>query len=191
MNGGTPRGLPPYAYRTNRRAEASKRRSAKWRISIREQAHSYGSPSRRILSRFVTYTVCAGSRWRAEGFRPETGTTELTIRLLRQDVEFAKSYAKAHGLTVTEVIDRYLRRMRALEEQEPSPELDFLTGLVPPDVDGENAVEPPHGLKRISAIMRGRGTSDPIRPSSASSGVNLYGIERPPRRASAVNSSWT
>jgi hypothetical protein len=67
-----------------------------------------------------------------------TDTTKLTLRLPRQDVEFAKSYAKAHGLTVTEVIDRYLRRMRALEEQALSPELDFITGLVPADVDAEN-----------------------------------------------------
>lgn len=67
----------------------------------------------------------------------ETETTKLTIRLPRRNVEFAKSYAKAHGMTVTEVIDRYLRRMRALEEQSPSPELDFITGLVPPEVDAE------------------------------------------------------
>ncbi|MFV8833335.1 DUF6364 family protein [Aquisalimonas sp. APHAB1-3] len=66
-------------------------------------------------------------------------TTKLTVRLPRRDVEFAKTYAKAHGLTVTEVIDRYLRRMRALEESAPSPELEFITGLVPPDVDAEAA----------------------------------------------------
>ena len=66
------------------------------------------------------------------------GSTKLTIRLPRQDVEFAKAYAKAHGLTVTEVIDRYLRRMRALAEQIPSPELDFITGLVPSDIDAED-----------------------------------------------------
>lgn len=62
-------------------------------------------------------------------------TTKLTIRLPRQDVEFAKAYAKAHGLTVTEVIDRYLRQMRALEQHSPSPDLDAITGLVPADVD--------------------------------------------------------
>lgn len=67
----------------------------------------------------------------------ETNTTKLTIRLPTQDVEFAKSYAKAHGLTVTEVIDRYLRRMRALERQTPSPEVDAITGLLPSDVDAE------------------------------------------------------
>ena len=65
-------------------------------------------------------------------------STKLTIRLPRQDVDFAKAYAKAHGLTVTEIIDRYLRRMRALAEQTPSPELDFITGLVPGDIDAED-----------------------------------------------------
>ncbi|WP_018716314.1 DUF6364 family protein [Arhodomonas aquaeolei] len=64
-------------------------------------------------------------------------TTKLTIRLPTRDVEFAKAYASAHGLTVTEVIDRYLRRMRALEERMPVPELDEITGLVPADVDVE------------------------------------------------------
>jgi hypothetical protein len=62
-------------------------------------------------------------------------TTKLTIRLPRQDVEFVKEYARAHGLTVTEVIDRQLRRMRTLEEYSPSPALEEMTGLIPPDVD--------------------------------------------------------
>jgi hypothetical protein len=61
--------------------------------------------------------------------------TKLTIRLPKQDVAFAKSYAKAHGLTVTEVIDRYLRRMQSLERRSPAPELNAVTGLVPADVD--------------------------------------------------------
>jgi hypothetical protein len=64
-----------------------------------------------------------------------TQTTKLTIRLPRQDVEFAKAYAKAHGLTVTEVIDRYLRRMRTLDALSPAPALEAITGLVPSDVD--------------------------------------------------------
>ncbi len=64
-------------------------------------------------------------------------TVKLTIRLPRQDVDFAKAYAEAHGLTVTEVIDRYLRRMRALEQRSPAPELEAISGLVPSDVDAE------------------------------------------------------
>lgn len=66
-------------------------------------------------------------------------TVKLTVRLPREDVEFAKRYARAHDLTVTEVIDRYLRRMRVLEPGQLAPELDEITGLVPADVDAEAA----------------------------------------------------
>ena len=62
-------------------------------------------------------------------------TTKLTIRLPRQDVEFVKEYARVHGLTVTEVIDRQLRHMRMLEQHSPSPALEAITGLIPSDVD--------------------------------------------------------
>lgn len=64
-------------------------------------------------------------------------TTKLTIRLPRRHVEFAKAYARAHGVTVTEVIDRYLRRMQALERHSPSAELAPITGLIPADIDVE------------------------------------------------------
>ena len=64
-------------------------------------------------------------------------TAKLTIRLPRGDLEFAKAYARAHGLSVTEFIDRYLRRMRALESHAPAPELEAITGLVPADVDAD------------------------------------------------------
>ena len=67
--------------------------------------------------------------------REETG--KLTIRLPRQDLEFAKSYAKAHGISVTEFVDRYLRHMRGLETRTPAAELDPITGLVPPEIDVE------------------------------------------------------
>lgn len=61
----------------------------------------------------------------------ETETAKPTVRLPKRDIEYAKSCAKAHGITVTEVIDRYLRSMRSLDEQTVSPELDAITGLVP------------------------------------------------------------
>lgn len=67
-----------------------------------------------------------------------TDTVKLTIRLPQRDVIFVKDYARAHGLTVTEVIDRYLRRMRELEDYSPSPALDEITGLVPSDIDVED-----------------------------------------------------
>ena len=69
----------------------------------------------------------------------EQDTTKITIRLPRQDVEFAKAYAKAHGISMTEVIDRHLRRLRDLGEHGPSAELDAITGLLPEDLDAEQA----------------------------------------------------
>ena len=66
-------------------------------------------------------------------------TTKITIRLPRQDVEFAKAYARAHGISMTEVIDRHLRHLRALERHTPSAELDAITGLLPPALDAEVA----------------------------------------------------
>lgn len=68
----------------------------------------------------------------------ETETTKLTIRLPKQNVAFVKEYARAHGITVTEVIDRYLRRIRALEKRSPAPELDAITGLLPSEMEAED-----------------------------------------------------
>jgi hypothetical protein len=72
----------------------------------------------------------------SETMEPET--VKLTIRLPKPDVAFAKSYAAQHGLTVTEVIDRYLRRMRTLARQSPSPELEAIAGLVPAQADARD-----------------------------------------------------
>ena len=38
---------------------------------------------------------------------------------------------------MTEVIDRYLRRMRLLDEEELPAALDEITGLLPADMDAE------------------------------------------------------
>lgn len=64
-------------------------------------------------------------------------TSRLTIRLPVENVVFVKRYAKADGLSVTEVIDRYLRRMRLLDNEAPPAALDEITGLLPADIDAE------------------------------------------------------
>jgi hypothetical protein len=40
-------------------------------------------------------------------------TVKLTVRLPKNDLDFAKQYAQAHRITVTELIDRYLRSLRS------------------------------------------------------------------------------
>ena len=64
-------------------------------------------------------------------------TSKLTIRLPVEDVDFVKRYAKANGLSVTEVIDRYLRRMRLLSSEATPAALDEITGLLPADMNAD------------------------------------------------------
>jgi uncharacterized protein DUF6364 len=61
-------------------------------------------------------------------------TAKLTVRLPKNDLEFAKQYAQAHRITVTELIDRYLRSLQA-GVGAIHPEVERISGLIPADVD--------------------------------------------------------
>ncbi|MFP3939869.1 MAG: DUF6364 family protein [Thermoanaerobaculia bacterium] len=62
--------------------------------------------------------------------------TKLTVRLPRENLEFVKRYAADHDLTVTDVLNRYLTRLREGAEGRPvHPSVERISGLVPPDVD--------------------------------------------------------
>lgn len=64
-------------------------------------------------------------------------TTKLTVRLPERDLEFAKRYAQEHRITVTELIDRYFRQLRALQESSIHPEVEKISGLIPADIDAK------------------------------------------------------
>ena len=64
-------------------------------------------------------------------------TAKLTVRLPRANIEFAKRYARAHRITLTELIDRHFRRLRSQEKGEIHPEVEKISGLVASDVDAE------------------------------------------------------
>lgn len=62
-------------------------------------------------------------------------TTKLTIRLPKAQVEFAKRFAKRHGVTVTEVIARYLLALQSAGNEGLSPETLRMVGILSPDLD--------------------------------------------------------
>ena len=62
-------------------------------------------------------------------------TTKLTVRLPRAEVEFAKEYARKHGVTVTALIDRYFSRLQAAAPSSIHPEVARFAGLVPEHAD--------------------------------------------------------
>jgi len=63
-------------------------------------------------------------------------TVKLTVRLPKNDLDFAKQYARAHRITVTELIDRYLRSLRG-GTGVIHPEVERISGLVPAAVDAK------------------------------------------------------
>lgn len=61
---------------------------------------------------------------------------KLTVRLPREDLDFVKRYAKEHGVTVTDILNRYLSRLReGTERRAIHPDIERISGLVPSDVD--------------------------------------------------------
>ena len=62
-------------------------------------------------------------------------SAKLTVRLPKRDLEFAKQYAQAHRITVTELIDRYLRSLQTRGGAAIHPEVEKISGLIPSDVD--------------------------------------------------------
>jgi len=61
---------------------------------------------------------------------------KLTVRLPKENLEFVERYAAEHQLTVTDVLDRYLTRLReGAEGRRIHPEVEKISGLVPSEVD--------------------------------------------------------
>ena len=64
-------------------------------------------------------------------------TVKLTVRLPKNDLDFAKEYAQAHRITLTELIDRYLRSLRG-GTGPIHPEVEKISGLIPAEVDARD-----------------------------------------------------
>ena len=68
---------------------------------------------------------------------PVMPTATLTVSLPSEEIEFLQKYAQQHGLTVAEVVARYLQRLKSGAEPSIHPEVAALAGLVPPEIDAE------------------------------------------------------
>ncbi len=60
---------------------------------------------------------------------------KMTIRLPVAELEFAKSYARRSGVSLTALISRYLARLQSVTEGELPAEIRDIAGIVPPKVD--------------------------------------------------------
>jgi len=60
---------------------------------------------------------------------------KLTIRLPTSELNFARSYARQHHLTVTALVHRYFRRLRGTSSRAVPASLASIAALVPPNID--------------------------------------------------------
>ena len=65
-------------------------------------------------------------------------TRKLTVRLPEEDIEYAKNYALNHGITLTELIDRYFKKLRLSASEELHPDILRFSGIIPSDIDSRN-----------------------------------------------------
>ncbi len=64
--------------------------------------------------------------------------SKLTVRLPDESLDFIKRYASQHGLTVTEILSRYLIRLReSTQGGDVHPKIARISGLVPTQADAE------------------------------------------------------
>ncbi len=56
---------------------------------------------------------------------------KLTIRLPEEDINFAKNYAAQHGITLTELVDAYFKRLRNQQSEELHPDILRFSGIIP------------------------------------------------------------
>ena len=59
-------------------------------------------------------------------------SAKLTIRLPAEELEFAKTYARDHGVSLTALVHRYFARLRAAQSPEVPVEVAPIIGLIPP-----------------------------------------------------------
>ena len=62
-------------------------------------------------------------------------TRKLTVRLPEENIAFAKDYAARHGITLTELIDSYLKRLRRSPQGELHPDILRFSGIIPSDAE--------------------------------------------------------
>lgn len=62
-------------------------------------------------------------------------SAELTLQLPAEEIEFLKTYADEHGVTVAEIVARYVQRLKHSERQPLHPDIVNITGLVPADIN--------------------------------------------------------
>jgi len=62
-------------------------------------------------------------------------TLELTIQLPENEIKFLKKYAEYQGLTISELINRYIKSLKLSQNAQIHPDIKKITGIIPQHID--------------------------------------------------------
>jgi len=62
-------------------------------------------------------------------------TDSLTIQLPVNEIEFLRQYAEKHRITISELIDRYAKYLKASQQFQIHPDIAKFTGIIPKNID--------------------------------------------------------
>jgi len=67
-------------------------------------------------------------------------TSRLTINLPKSEIDFLKKYARMNKISVSNLIDRWIKILKAKSKPTIHPDIEKLTGIIPPDIDVDEAI---------------------------------------------------
>jgi hypothetical protein len=62
-------------------------------------------------------------------------TAELTIQLPIEELNFLRQYAQRHKITISELVDRYVKELQESQKCELHPDIRRFSGIIPKDID--------------------------------------------------------
>ena len=63
--------------------------------------------------------------------------SELILQLPAEEMKFLEAYARKHGTTATELLARYVNRLKNIDKRALHPDIVSITGLVPEQINGK------------------------------------------------------
>lgn len=66
------------------------------------------------------------------------GNAQLVIDVPENDINFLNEYAKRHHVTISALIDQYIKQLQVYEKYKFHPDIEKNTGIIPKTIDVKN-----------------------------------------------------
>ena len=67
-------------------------------------------------------------------------TSRLTLSLPKSQIDFLKKYARMNKISVSNLIGRWIKSLKAESKPTIHPDIEKFTGIIPADIDVDKAI---------------------------------------------------